>query len=97
MILIDAPRARLLIIGLRYGLRSYFARYASSMRSLMGVNRRGGWTPVDTLTPFRLQINCTRPYSALPSGLASTTTYPSASRSHNSRWCAAGLNFSSIT
>ena len=36
IILTVAERARLLIMGLRYGLRRYFARYASSMRSLVG-------------------------------------------------------------
>ena len=36
MTLTVAERARALIIGLRYGLPRYFARYASSMRSLIG-------------------------------------------------------------
>ena len=36
VILTVAERARSPIIGLRYGLRRYFARYASSMRSLIG-------------------------------------------------------------
>ena len=35
-ILTVAERARVPIIGLRYGLPLYFARYASSMRSLIG-------------------------------------------------------------
>jgi hypothetical protein len=34
--LMVADRARALIIGLRYGLSLYLARYAASMRSLIG-------------------------------------------------------------
>ena len=36
MTLMVTERARAPIIGLRYGLPRYFARYASSMRSLIG-------------------------------------------------------------